>query len=110
VITSWQKSEFWGPSRKVYSGYRERIELQHQEMERTLSIAVAVPRPRSRLRLTQTGLEVLIHYPIELETASDIDDRVTRELLHSLEQPPKLKIVGTAIANIQPVTKEEKVA
>ena len=59
-------------------------------------------------RLAQTGLEVVIRYPIEFATASEIDDRVTRELLHSLEQPSKLKIVGTAIAHIQPVTKKKR--
>jgi hypothetical protein len=99
-----------GAVERVYADYRERIELQYQEMERTLSVAVAVPKPRRQLYLTQSGLEIVIRYPVELETASEIDDRITRELLHCLEQPPKLKLVGTGIANIQPVGKEEKVA
>lgn len=99
-----------GAVEKVYAAYRERIELQHREMERTLNLAVPVPKPRSQLRLTQGGLEIVIRYPVELETASEIDDRVTRELLRSLEEPPKLKLVGSGIPNIQPVAKEEKVA
>jgi small-conductance mechanosensitive channel len=95
---------------KVYSDYRENIERQHQEMERTLSVAVAVPKPRSRLRLTQTGLEVVIRYPVELETATDVDDRIIRELLHSLEQHPRLRVVGTGTPTIQPVSDEPKAA
>ena len=95
---------------KVYAEYQDAIEAQHREMERTLSVAVAVPKPRSRLRLTQTGLEVVIRYPVELESATDIDDRITRELLKSLEQPPRLKLVGTGTPNIQPVSDEPKAA
>jgi small-conductance mechanosensitive channel len=88
----------------VYVGYRDRIEHQHRQMERTLNMTVAVPRPYSRVRLTQSGLEVLIRYPIELDKAIEIDDRVTRELLTALQQKPKLKVVGSGAPNIQPVT------
>lgn len=100
-----------GAIEKVYGEYRERIEQQHREMERTLSIIdVAVPKPRGRLRLTQSGLEVVVRYPVELENATEVDDRITRELLHSLEQPPRLKLVGTGIPNIQPVSEQPKAA
>ena len=89
---------------KVYAGYRERIEQQHRHMERTLNVSVAVPRPQSRVRLSQTGLEVVIRYPIELEKVAEIDDKITRELLDALEQRPKLKLVGSGTPNIQPVS------
>lgn len=99
-----------GAVEKVYGDYREDIEQQHREMERTLNVPVSVPKPRSRLRLTQTGLEVVIRYPVQLERATEIDDRITRELLHSLEQAPRLRLVGTGTPNIQPVTDDKKVA
>jgi small-conductance mechanosensitive channel len=99
-----------GAVEKVYADYKDRIEQQHREMERTLSVVVAAPKPRSRLRLTQTGLEVVVRYPVELESATEVDDRITRELLHSLEQPPKLRLVGTGTPNIQPVRDEPKAA
>lgn len=87
----------------VYAGYRERIEQQHRQMERSLSLPVDVPRPQSLLRLTQAGLEVVIRYPVELENAGEIDDRITRELLDALGQTPRLRLVGSGIPNIQPV-------
>ncbi|HLY98212.1 MAG TPA: mechanosensitive ion channel domain-containing protein [Candidatus Angelobacter sp.] len=99
-----------GAVEKVFADYRESIERQHREMERTLSVAVAVPKPRSRLRLTQTGLEVVIRYPAELENAAEVDDRITRELLRALDEKPKLKVVGTGVPNIQPVTDETRAA
>ncbi len=87
----------------VYATYKDHIEQQHREMERSLSMNVEVPCPHSRLRLTQGGLEVVIRYPVELQDAAEVDDRITRELMHALEQPPKLKLVGTGTPNIQPV-------
>lgn len=99
-----------GAVEAVYADYRERIEQQYREIEQTLSVAMAAPKPRSRLRLTQTGLEVVIRYPVELETAAEADDRITRELLHALEQTPRLKLVGSGIPNIQPVKDEAKAA
>lgn len=95
---------------KIYQDYKDRIERQHSEMERTLDLDVPVPQPRSRLRLTQTGLEVVVRYPVELGTATEVDDRITREILRSLEQPPRLRLVGTGTPNIQPVRDEPKAA
>ena len=99
-----------GAVEKVFVDYRESIEQQYREMERNLNVVVNAPKPRSRLRLTQTGLEVVIRYPVELESATEIDDRIIRELLRSLEQPPRLRLVGTGTPNIQPVTEDKKVA
>src|SRR5215471_4552499 len=99
-----------GAVEKVYADYRERIEQQYREMERTLNVPISIPKPRSRLRLTQSGLEVVIRYPVELDNATETDDRVVRELLHSLAQPPRLKLVGTGTPNIQPVPEEHKAA
>lgn len=99
-----------GAVEKVFADYRERIEQQYREMERALNIPATVPKPRSRLRLTQTGLEVVIRYPVELDSATEIDDRITRELLKSLEQPPRLRLVGSGTPNIQPVSEGPKAA
>jgi small-conductance mechanosensitive channel len=89
----------------VLAEYRDDLELQRRHMERSLSsTAVKSFEPQSRLRLTQTGLEVVIRYPLELENAAAIDDRITRALLDAIEHPPKLKLVGTGTPTLQPVT------
>jgi small-conductance mechanosensitive channel len=85
----------------VYSGYRESIERQRQQIEKTIGTAVGSLNPQSRLRLTKDGLEVVIRYPLELERASELDDRITRKVLDAIEQPPKLKLVGTVAPNLQ---------
>jgi small-conductance mechanosensitive channel len=92
-----------GAVNKVYATYSSSMEEQHRHMEQSFALAVDVPQPRSRLRLTQTGLEVVIRYPLELEKSAEIDDQISRELLIALEKAPKLKLVGSGTPNIQPV-------
>ncbi|HYL94284.1 MAG TPA: mechanosensitive ion channel domain-containing protein, partial [Terriglobales bacterium] len=88
---------------KVFADYREDMEKQHRHMERTLSYTqVSALRPKSRVRFTSTGLEVTIRFPVDLHRAGEIDDRVTRELLDSLNREPKLTLVssGTPIIRL----------
>lgn len=92
-----------GAVQTVYDTYSKHIEAQHRHMEKTFAFALEMPQPKSRLRLTQTGLEVVIRYPLELERSVEIDDQIIRELLTALEKPPKLKLVGSGTPNIQPV-------
>lgn len=94
----------------VFAGYHEQMEGQRRHMEKTLAASVHALRPQSRLRLTQTGLEVIIRYPLELAQAAAIDDRVTRELLDAIEREPKLKLVGTGTPNLQEVAVEPAAA
>ncbi|HEY6308948.1 MAG TPA: hypothetical protein VI488_21100 [Candidatus Angelobacter sp.] len=83
---------------KVYSEYRDRMEMQRRNMERSLrSTQMIALAPASRLRLTSSGLEVVIRYPVELGNAAEIDDRVTRELLKAIARDPSLHLLGAQI-------------
>ncbi len=80
----------------VFADYREDMERQRHMMERTLNTTpIHELRPTSRLRLTSSGLEAVIRFPVSLQNAAEIDDRVVRELLHAIEKEPKLKLVGS---------------
>ncbi len=86
----------------VYAEYRERIELQHKHLEKTVGPKAAGSlKPQGRLHLTKAGLEVVIRYPLELENASELDDRITREVLDAIEREPRLKLVGSGAPNLQ---------
>jgi small-conductance mechanosensitive channel len=83
---------------KVYAEYRERMEMQRRTMERSLhAINVSTLAPESRVRLTGTGLEVVIRYPVELNSATTIDDRITRELLEAIGREPQVRLLGAHI-------------
>ncbi|HZR28027.1 MAG TPA: mechanosensitive ion channel domain-containing protein [Terriglobales bacterium] len=94
----------------VYNSYREKIERQHEQMQRTLSVVVAAPQPQSQLRMTQNGIEVVIRYPIELESAATIDDQMMRELLDTIARTPELKLAGSGMPNIEPATEDHRAA
>jgi small-conductance mechanosensitive channel len=80
----------------IFAEYRDEMEKQYRHMERTLTTAPGgALQPASRLHLTPSGLEVIIRYPVDLARASEIDDRMTRELLSVIESEPKLKPAGS---------------
>ena len=87
----------------VVDDYRTTIERQHAEMAQTFAIPLQTPRPESRLRLSETGLEMVVRYPVPLDEAAAADDRVTRAVLEAIEGEPQLKLVGSASATLQPV-------
>jgi hypothetical protein len=60
-------------------------------VERSLNSTLDSFAPESRLHLTQTALEIVIRYPVELGNAGEIDDRMTRAILDAIESDPKLR-------------------
>lgn len=81
---------------KVFVDYRDKMETQRRSVERSLNSSVAAFAPESRLHLTQTALEVVIRYPVELGNAGEIDDRLTREILDAIERDPNLRLQVSA--------------
>ena len=77
---------------KVFAEYRDKMEMQRRNVERSLNSVVVAFAPESRLHLTQTTLEVVIRYPVEVSTAGEIDDKVTREILNAVDSDPKLRL------------------
>jgi small-conductance mechanosensitive channel len=91
-----------GAVETVFADYREEIERQRRQMERTVtSTPINELCPNSRLRLTQAGLEAVIGFPVDLQRAAEIDDRVTREVLKAIDREPKLKLMGTGTRSIR---------
>ncbi len=83
---------------QVFEEYRDKMEVQRRGMERALNRAtIRVFAPESHLHLTSAGLEVVIRYPVELDNAAEIDDRVTRALIETIEQEPRLRLLGSTI-------------
>jgi hypothetical protein len=86
-----------GVVESIFKEYQGEMERQRAHLERVLSSgSVASLKPRGRLRFTGTGLEVSIKFPVTLEKAAEIDDRVTRELLQAINREPKLKLADSS--------------
>lgn len=89
----------------AFAAYHETLEQQRALMERSLgSVSVGPLQPRTALRLTPSGLEVKVSFPVQVHEATEIDDRVTREVLKELDREPKLRMVGSDIPTIRQIT------
>ena len=86
-----------GVVESTFKEYQGEMERQRAHMERIVSSgSVASLKPRGRLRFTGAGLEVSIKFPVSLQNAAEIDDRVTRELLEAINRDPKLKLADSS--------------
>ena len=80
-------------SDEVYGKYRSAIERQHAVVQRFIDFDAASPQPEVRLRLTENGLECSVRYPVELENAAAIDQRMLKALRDALEGDDQFKLV-----------------
>jgi small-conductance mechanosensitive channel len=70
------QSRMLGAVESVYGEYGEAIERQHRDMDRLLNTTTPPPHPHSRLRIAPNGVEIRVRYPVEIDQAGDIDDRI----------------------------------
>jgi len=67
-----------------------------------------MPEPHTTVRFRDTSLEISVRYPVLLNDVSSIDDRVTRAIIATVGQDPKLKLVGSGNLTIQTVHDVQK--
>jgi small-conductance mechanosensitive channel len=66
----------------VVQEYREEIVRQTKAMEKTTSSSsAAISIPQVQLHFSAAGVEALVRYPVPLQRAGEIDERVSKELL-----------------------------
>lgn len=71
---------------KVFADYQEELAAQLRRMEHTLKATpVEALHPESRVRLTKHGVSITIRYPVDMHHASEMDDRINREVLAEIE-------------------------
>ncbi len=79
------KQRLVGVAKGIVDDYRDNIEQQAQTMQRAAATAVATDvQPQVTLRFSTSGVEALVRYPVLLEQAAEIDERMSRELLNAL--------------------------
>lgn len=86
------KKNLLGAVENVLKDYRDQIESVYHQMEKTgILMSDRGLHPKLELHLTPGGIDATIRYPVDLQHASDIDARVSRELLNALERDTKLQ-------------------
>jgi small-conductance mechanosensitive channel len=76
--------------------------LRYQGVGSTLGLGWTDPKPASRLRFSDGGLEIIIRYPVEVTRAGEIDDKITRVILHAISEEPDVRLVPSVAPNLQP--------
>ncbi len=71
----------------VYSGYSGELQRQLGATERRMDIPMQVPEPHGQLQYIDAGLEYVVRYPVGLNQASEVDEKITRKLLEMLRAP-----------------------
>jgi small-conductance mechanosensitive channel len=67
----------------VLKDYSEDILRQTQEIQRTASAhGSSNAQPQVQLRFSADGVDAIVRYPVELQHAAEIDERVSREVLN----------------------------
>lgn len=85
----------------VYSEYRDEIERQYTSLKGSMHFTLPPLKPEGRLRFVDTGLELVVRYPVPVRRSGQIDDRITRKLLETIDEEPKLKLVPSGTPRIQ---------
>jgi mechanosensitive ion channel-like protein len=77
------------------SEYGDSIEAQRRSMEVNLTtISSADLKAKIRLHYVASGIEADIRYPVALDQASEMDDRLMREVMAALTREPRLKLLS----------------
>jgi small-conductance mechanosensitive channel len=74
----------------VLKDYRDDILRQTQEIQRTAtSHGRGDAEPQVQLRFSASGVDAIVRYPVELQHAAEIDERVSREVLNVVSEAAK---------------------
>jgi small-conductance mechanosensitive channel len=84
------KNKLAAAAADVIEDYRDDIVKQTQEIQKTgSSKTTGDPQPQVQLRFSTAGVEALVRYPVQLQHAGEIDERVSRELLNVIAPYPR---------------------
>jgi len=77
------KEKLIAATRNVLEDYHEDLLRQTKEIQRNASSSSAGDaQPQVQLKFSPTSVEAVVRYPVQLQRAAEIDERVSRELLN----------------------------
>jgi hypothetical protein len=85
----------------VFSRFRESIQRDYHNVESNLNLRFESPRPQSRLQFTDTGIEVVVRYPVPLTASAQAADDITRRLIDTLNREPGMRLVAQSTPALQ---------
>ena len=85
----------------AFAEYNDSLERQRRQMEMSLTAVQASElKPRTRIHFTTSATEAILRYPVTVDKASEIDERVIGDVFAALNNEPKLKLVTSEISSL----------
>ena len=88
----------------VFDTYKAKLEAQHRSVESWLDTAIQAPAIESRLQLTDAP-QFAVLYPVEIEEAATVDQKIIEALLRAIAQQPELAQVIDGSPTVRAVVK-----
>lgn len=76
----------------VSDGYRTKIELQHRDVANWIQTPIDSPIIESRLQFNGDGLRLWARFPVQINNASETDEKLTQALLELMANNPEIKV------------------
>jgi len=73
----------------VYCKYLDRVERQYANLELSVDVPLAEHKPESRLRFIDAGLQFTVRYPVEIQHALKMGERILRAVHEAVDGVPK---------------------
>ncbi len=94
-----------GAVTKIYEGYKAKIEQQHRDLESWMDASVDTPSVECRIQLVDGGVQLNIRFPVEIQEAAQVDERVTEQLLALMRDDAEVKAAVSSGPEIKAAVK-----
>lgn len=89
----------------VHAEYGSELQRQLGATERRIDFQMKVPEPHGQLQYGDTGLEYVVRYPVALRQVAEVDEKITRKVLDTLQQQPQLQASVSGLPRIRAAVK-----
>ncbi len=84
----------------IYKKYRDVIVQQQATFERATNVQLTASGPISRARFTDSGVEIIVRYPVEIQAMSEVDEQIILAVLHETQSQPPIKLAAGGFPKI----------
>jgi hypothetical protein len=85
----------------IYQEYRSRIVREHETVQNWMQTSIDSPEIQSRLQFSAGVFQFWVRFPVEIRSAAQTDEKVTRALLDLMSSDPALKGAVATVPTIQ---------
>ncbi len=86
----------------VCDEYRQKIEQQHRVVQNWMQASIDAPEIQPRLQFSGGAFQLWVRFPVEIDRAGEVDEKITRALLDRMAADPAIKSAVAATPSIQP--------